>query len=179
MSYDCTDESYYECLGKRFHRTLGQPIIGSEENSFRDICAPFTLPFGENPVPLCRNDSIRRRYEETILQLEADQDKYCKKSCSTKEFKIEVRKQISKYETNKFGFQYQFEVPKSTKDHMSRKPFKIIKKEYLILNEMSLIGNVGGTLGMFVGFSFIGTIEWLLDILSKVKNHIKIKQTCN
>ena len=62
---------------------------------------------------------------------------------------------------------------------MSRKPFKIIKKEYLILNDMSLIGNVGGTLGMFVGFSFIGTFEWLLDILSKVKNHIKIKQTCN
>ena len=56
---------------------------------------------------------------------------------------------------------------------MSKKPFKIIKKEYLIMNEMSLVGNVGGTLGMFVGFSFIGTIEWLMDILSKFKNHVK------
>ena len=44
------------------------------------------------------------------------------------------------------------------------------------MNEMSLIGNVGGTLGMFVGFSFIGTVEWILDVFSRLKNHITQKQ---
>ena len=176
LATTCSDESYYECLAKRFQRILSKKDFSSEKFngshcSFRDICSPFTLPFGEKRVPLCINDSVRHCYEEIIIQLEADQDVYCKKSWNIKEFKAEDFK--SGHETDKTGLRFQFVLPQTTKDHMSKKPFKIIKKEYLIMNEMSLVGNIGGTLGMFVGFSFIGTIEWLMDILSKFKNHVK------
>ena len=184
LAATCSDESYYECLAKRFHRTLGKSDIDTEtfngsQCSFHKVCSPFTLPFAEK-VPLCQNETIRNCYEMRIVGLEANMDKYCKKSCNTKEFKTEVRDvKYRLQQTDQFGFRYQFGVPQATKDHMSKKPFKMIKEEYLILNEISLIGNVGGTLGMFVGFSFIGTAEWLLDILSNVKNYIKTKRTCN
>ena len=173
----CSEESYYECLAKRFHGILGRTGVNAEnlngsQCSFHEVCSPFTLPFGEIQVPLCQNDSVRRCYEEKLIELEADQDIYCKKSCNIKEFVTEERDSKSRRRTDKFGFRYQFEVPIATKDHMSHKPLKTVKKEYLITNEISLIGNVGGTLGMFVGFSFIGTIEWLLEILSKAKNHM-------
>ena len=45
----------------------------------------------------------------------------------------------------------------------SYEPFKTIKEEYLIISWMSLLGNVGGTLGMFIGFLFIPTSEWAID----------------
>ena len=32
---------------------------------------------------------------------------------------------------------------------------------------MGLVGNVGGTLGMFIGFSFVGTSEWFMDLVGK------------
>ena len=65
----------------------------------------------------------------------------------------------------KFSFAYDFVPPESTNDVRSKQIFKKIKKEYLLTNEISLVGNVGGTLGMFVGFSFIGTSESILAII--------------
>ena len=63
-----------------------------------------------------------------------------------------------------FSFGYRFELPEATKDLRSKQPFKIVHKEYLITTAMTLIGNVGGTLGMFIGFSFIGVYGWFVDI---------------
>ena len=46
-------------------------------------------------------------------------------------------------------------------------PIKSIKKEHFTMSLMSLLGNVGGTLGMFIGFSFIGMSESLVNGLEK------------
>ena len=55
------------------------------------------------------------------------------------------------------------------------KPFKYVYEEYLIMPGISLIGNVGGTLGMFVGFSFLNTTEWLIAALPRLLKWIKQK----
>ena len=48
------------------------------------------------------------------------------------------------------------------------------------MSGMSLVGNVGGMLGLFIGFSFLGLSEWVVDSLvramarmlgEKPKNH--------
>ena len=57
--------------------------------------------------------------------------------------------------THMIVVEIQFEVPS-----VNVKPFKTVKTEYLLTTFMSLVGNVGGTLGMFVGFSFIGMADW-------------------
>ena len=42
---------------------------------------------------------------------------------------------------------------------------KIVKKEYLVNTLISLVGNVGGTLGMFVGISMFGVTQRLQDFV--------------
>ena len=40
-----------------------------------------------------------------------------------------------------------------------------IFEEILIVDEISLIGSLGGSLGLFIGFSFFGYITTLLDMI--------------
>ena len=36
-------------------------------------------------------------------------------------------------------------------------------KEYYIMSGFSLVGNLGGQMGLFIGFSFLGCFSWLLS----------------
>ena len=54
---------------------------------------------------------------------------------------------------NYFKLVYYFANPEYTK----------VFKEYVIVTEMGLIGNVGGTLGMCIGFSFSGLIALIIS----------------
>ena len=54
---------------------------------------------------------------------------------------------------------YGFETPKQTK----------VYEEYIIMDGMSMIGVVGGTFGLFIGFSFIGIIEYIFSLFRKSK----------
>ena len=51
--------------------------------------------------------------------------------------------------------------------------YKTVFTEYYILNGMELIGTVGGTLGLMIGFSFMGSIisitDWIITLYCKVK----------
>ena len=49
---------------------------------------------------------------------------------------------------------------------------KISKKEYLIYDGIGMFGSIGGSLGLFVGFSLYDSICFILD---SVYNMIKIK----
>ena len=50
----------------------------------------------------------------------------------------------------------------------------IVKEEYLIYDLISMIGSVGGTLGLCVGFSFFGLIDFLLASLKMfIPKHFK------
>ena len=46
-------------------------------------------------------------------------------------------------------------------EHPEKK--ETIKKEIRIYDEASLIGSLGGTLGLFIGFSFLGVLNYLFD----------------
>ena len=50
-----------------------------------------------------------------------------------------------------------------------------VKKEYLLWSITTLVGNVGGQLGLFLGFSFAGFMAWLLNLAPKLLNLIKNK----
>ena len=69
--------------------------------------------------------------------------------------------------------EYKFSVPLFILDHRSEEPFKTVMTEYYVTTGLSLVGNVGGTLGMFIGFSFLGTAEWLLNVAETVIKGLK------
>ena len=51
-------------------------------------------------------------------------------------------------------------------------PSKIVHEEYFVTPWWSLVGNVGGALGMFVGFSFIGATEKMMEFGAWMKNRV-------
>ena len=59
------------------------------------------------------------------------------------------------------------EADERLRDYRSRKPYKTVHREYLLMTEMSLVGNVGGMLGLFVGFSFLGLSESIMDCMTR------------
>ena len=44
---------------------------------------------------------------------------------------------------------------------------KTVRSEYYIITGMTLVGNVGGILSMFIGFSILTTAECILNIFGK------------
>ena len=50
-----------------------------------------------------------------------------------------------------------------------------VHDEYLIYDDIGLIGSVGGTLGMFIGFSFSGIITCFFNFLKQFKWIVKTK----
>ena len=56
---------------------------------------------------------------------------------------------------NIYRFYYSFSPPRSIK----------VSEEYLVYDTFGMIGNVGGTLGVFIGFSFIDAITWIINYL--------------
>ena len=51
----------------------------------------------------------------------------------------------------------------------------IVYEEYLITDFTVVLGSVGGTLGLFIGFSFFNIISYLIDISHTfISNSIKV-----
>ena len=45
--------------------------------------------------------------------------------------------------------------------------------EYILYDLISMVGNVGGTLGLFIGFSFTGLIAFVLQSFLKIMEYIE------
>ena len=65
--------------------------------------------------------------------------------------------------------------PESSRGGMTIIPQVRVHQEYLVWTWYSLLGNAGGQMGLWVGFSFIGTTTWALNLFKKIweKNYIK------
>ena len=160
----CSHDSYYECLAKRFE-TLDTKSFWQSKGfncAFQEKCMPFLLPL-RYTIPDCKNDTERVCSEDAIKTLVDNQENHCKKSCLVTEYKTE-QTEIKPDEKNTMKVRYWFGdgVPISGYGHLDHL-LKYVKKEYLIISPMALVGNVGGILGLFVGFSFISAYESLMD----------------
>ena len=75
--------------------------------------------------------------------------------------------------SNTFLFEAKMHPPSSTHGNKVSMAYKTVFTEYYILNGMELIGTVGGTLGLMIGFSFMGSIisitDWIITLYCKIK----------
>ena len=96
----------------------------------------------------------------------------CPKSCSTWDYTGSVEAIASK------GSAYQL-VPSKNTTYFSLvvryKPPGIatVYEEYLIVDFYGMVGVVGGTLGLFIGFSFFNVITFLIDLIKKMYKKTK------
>ena len=180
---NCSQDSYFECLAKRF-ATLGKDIkrklTGDNEYCKLDnVCTPFSLPsIGNHNIPICKGHSDIHCNSKVLQNLRLDQSRYCERSCHVKEYILDRDSKLGHNDTiNGFSFTLTFDTPKSTKGRRSDEPIKKVYREYYVLTEMTLLGNMGGHLGMFVGFSFITCFDWLIEFTSKVWARASVKAT--
>ena len=67
---------------------------------------------------------------------------------------------LGEKKSNEFTTGYIFDKSRWVRGLRSETVQKIIRKEYLINSFISLVGTIGGTLGMFVGLSIVGATQW-------------------
>ena len=117
--------------------------------------------------------SERACYEDVVSELEGNQMEFCSTPCLVTEFKTEIVEGIVKSSSrNDCRIEYQFDTPVASKGIGFNKPFKNVKQEYLLMPLISVVGNIGGTLGMFIGFSFISATECVMEIAGALLNMI-------
>ena len=170
----CSEDSYYKCLANRFSkldlRTMTVKTTNGTVCHIDKKCLPFPMPLDD--IHVCENEIDKECFSQVLWDMRSDQERHCKRSCQIKEFTIAksslntggTQFDVWRKDPYKIVLAFGFASPKVTKNSMSEKLFKNVNTEYLIMNLWSLIGNVGGTLGVFVGFCFIGISDWLIDL---------------
>ena len=82
----------------------------------------------------------------------------CQSACSMTQYDSKIiREEFTTFNNDFFQLIYDFGNPLYMK----------VFEEYVIMDEMNLVGNVGGTMGMFIGFSFSGVIGLIISCFMK------------
>ena len=68
----------------------------------------------------------------------------------------------------KYIFGLSLATPPATRGKYTRRFQKVVDTENLAWSQISVIGNIGGYMGLCVGFSFTGFIAWTLAIIPKI-----------
>ena len=149
----CVDQSFWD---------LWEPFYYNHDK-FKNCpykCSAITLPNSSTPICnstdsyLCAWSVITPAFNDYIRNDDFP------KTCTILQYSGNVesdKNTTSSYETQ---FMYSFTPPITT----------IVYEEYLIYDAFGLIGSVGGTLGMCVGFSFSGVINSVVSFLSSIRN---------
>ena len=164
FNLNCNYQSYYECVESE--------IL----NAKLGICIPISVP--NDPSLMCQNinDWYSGGCLDCDLNLSIIKDFFqnitaknkCPKSCKMTQYSGKI---ISDSTTtfnyfdadNKASYvKYQFDAPLYAK----------VYEEYIIVDAIGMIGSVGGTLGLFIGFSFSNVINVLIGYLQLFLNKI-------
>ena len=119
-----------------------------------------------NILPMCdwtTEDFEARNCAKDVLEetwAEFKSDPGYKRPCGILEYSgAKVAEQIIKNnKPTQIAFSYEFSPPMMS----------IVYQEYLLLDMIGLIGSVGGTLGMCIGFSFTGLTDTIFKFMSDV-----------
>ena len=139
----CSEQSFYQCFAER----IEQADFGNCPRK----CTHISLDGSE--LPYCNTldeaDCAGKAIAKTWNNITSEE---CRKPCEIYEFQEKGAWQDKSRDHDGFLFSYEFLKNEKTKT----------SEEYLIYDTVGLIGSVGGTLGMFTGFTFSNTISIVL-----------------
>ena len=165
---DCSKSSIYKCWAEK--------VADTKEFNCTNRCVPVVLRSImeniEHEIPECFDNSE----EYCMLGVEGYKmfeklRSTCSKQCQNKASRLE----ISKVEGGSISPQGQVQL----EIYFTVSPEKISYKEYLIYDGIGMFGSIGGSLGLFVGFSIFDSLCPILEFLLKKLNfiHNKAKRT--
>ena len=156
---DCSEMSFFNCWATK--------IAMSEEFKCPKKCVPFTLQLMmdtiDHNIPRCGTDAehycmIGPDSVETVFKLKAT----CQKQCNNKGSKLVIKK-------SEYTYPYLL-GSKQIAVYLNFLPETVHNKEYLIFDGIGMFGSIGGSLGLFLGFSLFGTLGMIVDFILKKVN---------
>ena len=155
FKFHCNDKAFYECFAAK--------LSDADFSSCPKTCLPISTPTisPKIDIPFCKCEVWHQCEEykcsKNIIQnllndIMADQDE-CPNSCSTYEYSGRTTyENEDQYDNKKALLEYRFSSPAFMKVH----------QEYLVFDTLGMISAVGGTLGLFIGFSFSKIMSFIL-----------------
>ena len=151
----CTDQSYYQCLSS----FLWDSKRCSEHGG---MCEAVSLPsprFPPCPSQTAHNCSLTAFWgafrNSSLCRME--------RTCKIMEYRID---QIGLYADTiwTYRFSFQLDAPRSSVERQIQ-PYKAVHSEYLVWSLFTLVAYIGGILGLTLGFSCPGMVDWIFDKL--------------
>ena len=153
----CRDNSIWEIIGPEFSTSVKE-ACGDRG------CTPNALP--NKTLGYCKN---WKDYDCSMAQLSKTLVKHAKTvPCEKLEYSGQYITQLLSSEASSnrlFIVMFSFKSPYTM----------TLNEEYYIVPTLDLIGIIGGTLGMFIGFSFYGTYSDIIDIIQFLASKINCK----
>ena len=148
----CQDKAYYQCFEERLL-----------EEDFSD-CPRKCLSIStiSNFLPLCKTEEEFRCAHEIAKRVKGNQTN-CLQPCSKTHFKLHRSLYNEETPDGKRNIIFAYQIPDQN---------IVVEHEYLIHDFTSMLGSIGGTLGMFIGFSFLGTLSTFLSWLQRLMEYI-------
>ena len=115
-------------------------------------------------IPRCETDDeyycmVETKSMKTIRKLKST----CRKQCNYKGSKLVIKKSARAYSYQLGSMQMTFKL--------YILPEVLHYKEYLIYDDIGMFGSIGGSLGLFLGFSLFDTLCMVVDFILRKLSH--------
>ena len=148
LDNQCSDVSHLEKLAVNIHRY-----------NFKNFSRCSPSPFFSHVLPFC-GWSDKKKLRQATKMLTKSLRKFTAdfgyvRPCSILEYQGYKTHEEKRNDNNSVSLEYSFAPPFLTS----------VQQEYFIFDITGMIGSVGGTLGMCIGFSFSGVTTTILDFI--------------
>ena len=166
---ECREESFYHCYGTLF--------LKEDFNNCPKKCLPHTFPnetiYGYE-IPYCKIQSedmkCASRLSFDVKYGSVIKGQCIERSCQQVQYSgTEAYQQISFDNIHTRTFAYAYMSPGTA----------LVYEEYLIYDLVGVFGSIGGQLGLFLGFSFVGMMSFCLNHLQLWMNHDQNQESKN
>lgn len=147
-------KSLGKCADYGFYRCFESQLTKQEFEKCPRKCFSIST-YNKNTTMLCKTKEEFRCSQEIAHELKETSD--CLSACNIIDIDLSVQYQEDEDHVDarrNVTFGYRIANPKMK-----------VKEEFLIQDFVGMLGSIGGTLGLFVGFSFTGVLSFLFDNL--------------
>ena len=127
---------------------------------------------------LCKSAAAKECSKQFYDKIFKNENHQCRKqkACSILEYDNLIHGYTGDGEDKgTYSLSYIIESPESATGERKTEPFKIVGANFYLWNELTLLANVFGALGLTIGFSIIGGVEWLTDKVTVLFGKAKLK----
>ena len=159
-SQKCNSESYYECLSSK--------LVRADFSHCPRRCAAVSII--SEDMPICATEAEYKCGYQIVRKIHQDNSSSrCLPSCT----KIDMKQIGVAYNDDQEGTKAKRNI---FFDFSFQNSIMKVEEEFLIHDFVAMLSSIGGTLGMCIGFSFVGLSSFVLGHLQNFIGHLLSKK---